>query len=196
MLNIYDKLQTCRVELQKLQLKKSGENKFAKFKYYELADFIPSINELFLKHKLFSNFSINENSASLTIYNAENIEEKIIFSTPVASAEVKGCTPIQSLGAIHTYLKRYLYLNALEIVENDALDPLIGNKNFNPNPKSKADDKKSDEDVEYYLTLDAIEDISMLKQFYEESKELVNDKKAFHSAVVKRQTELKQKRGE
>lgn len=52
------------------------------------------------------------------------------------------------------------------------------------------------DDTEYHLTLDAIEDISMLKQFYEESKELVNDKKTFYNAVVKRQKELKQKRGE
>lgn len=52
------------------------------------------------------------------------------------------------------------------------------------------------DDSEYYLTLDAIEDMDMLKQFYQESKELVGDKKAFYNAVIKRQKELKQKRGE
>ena len=46
--NIYEKLQECRVELQKMNLKKTGENKFAGFKYYELADFLPTVNELFL----------------------------------------------------------------------------------------------------------------------------------------------------
>jgi hypothetical protein len=30
--------------------------------------------------------------------------------------------PIQSLGATHTYLRRYLWLLALEIVEHDAVD--------------------------------------------------------------------------
>ena len=50
-MNVFEKLQNCRVELQKMNLKKTGENKFAGFKYYELADILPSINELFLKYK-------------------------------------------------------------------------------------------------------------------------------------------------
>ena len=42
-MNIYEKLQTARVELQKTALKKSGVNKFAGFKYFELGDFIPAV---------------------------------------------------------------------------------------------------------------------------------------------------------
>ena len=125
-MNIYEKLQNCRVELQKMNLKKTGENKFANFKYYELADFLPTINELFLKHKLSSNFSIENNEAFLTIVNIEKLDEQIIFSSPIAEANIKGCTPVQSLGGVHTYLKRYLYINALEIVENDLFDGKVG----------------------------------------------------------------------
>ena len=47
-------MQKARVELQGMNLKKSGENKFAGFKYYELGDFLPAINKLMLDHKLFS----------------------------------------------------------------------------------------------------------------------------------------------
>lgn len=125
-MNIYEKLQECRVELQKMNLKKTGENKFAGFKYYELADFLPTVNELFLKHKLASNFSIFDDIAWLTIYDIEKPEEKIAFSSPIADANIKGCTPVQSLGGVHTYLKRYLYINALEIVENDMFDAKVG----------------------------------------------------------------------
>lgn len=125
-LNIYEKLQNCRVELQKMNLKKTGENKFAGFKYYELADFLPTVNELFLKYKLHSNFSIYENEAILKIYNLENPEEFEVFASPIADANIKGCTPVQSLGGVHTYLKRYLYINALEIVENDLFDGKVG----------------------------------------------------------------------
>lgn len=125
-MNIYEKLQECRVELQKMNLKKTGENKFAGFKYYELADILPSINELFLKHKLSSNFSIKDDLATLIINNIERPEEYVYFTSPIAEANIKGCTPVQSLGGIHTYLKRYLYINALEIVENDMFDAKVG----------------------------------------------------------------------
>ena len=124
--NIYEKIQFCRVELQNKGLKKSGENKFAKFNYFELGDFIPTINELFNEVKLFSMFNIKDEVATLTIIDSEDTEKQLVFESPIASADLKGCTPIQSLGGIHTYMRRYLYLNALEIAENDLLDAETG----------------------------------------------------------------------
>ncbi|MDR1982492.1 MAG: ERF family protein, partial [Holosporaceae bacterium] len=59
--------------------------------------------------------------------NQENPAETLTFSSLTAEVELKGCTPIQGIGAVHTYMKRYLYMNALEIVENDMLDAQAGN---------------------------------------------------------------------
>lgn len=123
--SIYKKLQEARVKLQSSKLKKSGKNKFSGFQYFEIGDFLPKINEIFNELGLCSNFSIKEKVASLTITDCDNLEQIIVFESPVASADLKGSTPIQSLGAVHTYMKRYLYLNALEIVENDILDDLV-----------------------------------------------------------------------
>lgn len=126
--NVFQKLQTCRVELQKMNLKKTGKNAFAGFTYYELGDFLPQVNELFLKYGLASDFSIDSvsNEAMLLIINSDKPEESILFKSPIADANIKGCTPVQSLGGVHTYLKRYLYINALEIVENDMFDGKVG----------------------------------------------------------------------
>lgn len=135
-MDIYEKLQECRVELQKMNLKKTGENKFAGFKYYELADFLPTVNEMFLKHKLSSNFSIIGEEARLKIIDFEN-KETIEFASPIADANIKGCTPVQSLGGVHTYLKRYLYINALEIVENDMFDSKVGDMVVEEKPMSE-----------------------------------------------------------
>jgi hypothetical protein len=55
----------------------------------------------------------------------------------MSSASLKGCHEVQNLGAVETYIKRYLYQNCFEIVEGDALDSTM-------NP---AEDKKT-EDVE------------------------------------------------
>ena len=37
----------------------------------------------------------------------------------MVKATLKGCNEIQGLGAIQTYQRRYLYMNAFEISEND-----------------------------------------------------------------------------
>ena len=122
---IYEKLQKCRVELQNLKLKKSGKNNYAGFEYFELKDFLLTVNELFAKNKMFSNFSMNNEIAKLKIIDWEDktTEE---FTSPIAELELKGCNKIQALGGTHTYLKRYLYINALEIVESDLFDAVAG----------------------------------------------------------------------
>lgn len=130
-MNIYEKLQAMRVELQASNLKKSGYNKFANFKYFTLEDLLPKINELLLKYKLFSVFSIISDLATLKLINSEKADEVVEFYSPIADADIKGCTPVQCLGGVHTYVKRYLYSNAFEVVEGEVLDALIGSDKLN-----------------------------------------------------------------
>lgn len=125
-MNLYQKLQKARIALQNTALKKSGHNKFAGFKYFELGDLLPHINNIFDDLGLFSAFNIKDDLATLTIVDTDKPEHAVQFTSPIADAQVKGTTPVQALGAIHTYLKRYLYLNALEIIENDILDASVG----------------------------------------------------------------------
>jgi hypothetical protein len=40
----------------------------------------------------------------------------------MSSASLKGGQEVQNLGAVETYIKRYLYQNCFEIVEGDSLD--------------------------------------------------------------------------
>jgi hypothetical protein len=139
--NIYQKLANIRVALQESKLKKSGKNGFANFEYFTLDDFLPTLNNLMDKYQVFSNFSINGDVASLTFINSEKPQEQVTFTSPVAEAEIKGSTPIQCLGGVHTYLKRYLYLNAFEIVEGDVLDALVGTEKLvdkKPAPKKNS----------------------------------------------------------
>jgi hypothetical protein len=132
---VYQKLQNARVKLQSMSLKKSGHNKFADFKYFELADFLPSVNTIFAELGLCSVFSINRmlngDEAVLRIVDFET-GGSIHFRSPTAEAVSRvtiesGKSPaIQALGSQHTYLRRYLMLNALEITEHDAVDATIG----------------------------------------------------------------------
>lgn len=125
---VYEKLQQARMMLQDTKMKKSGHNKFAGYDYFELGDFLPEINRIFSKLHLCSVVSFGKELATLTIVDTIGGGE-IVFTSPMAEANLKGCHPIQNLGAVETYSRRYLYVTALEIVEHDALDsaPPVGN---------------------------------------------------------------------
>jgi hypothetical protein len=125
-MNIYEKLQAMRVALQGMNIKKSGENKFAGYKYYELGDFLPPINQLMKEHGVCSVVTYAADAAYLTLFNIEKPDETIVFTSPMAEAVLKGAHPIQNLGAVETYQRRYLYMTAFEIVEADALDATQG----------------------------------------------------------------------
>ena len=124
---VYSKLQKARVLLQELPLKKSGFNSFAGFKYFELGDFLKQSNVIFDNLGLCPVFSISEGIATLRIFDSE-FGGVVYFRSPTADAsnEKSKAPPIQSLGSMHSYLRRYLYLNALELIENDVVDATIG----------------------------------------------------------------------
>lgn len=118
-MNIYEKMQKAKVELQKKDLKKTGENKFSNYKYYELGDFMPAINEICEKIGLFTQVNFEPEFATLTIINTEKTDERLEYMSQMVKTTLKGCNEIQALGGIQTYQRRYLYMNAFEISEND-----------------------------------------------------------------------------
>ena len=136
--NIYSKMQKARCEFQEKPLKKSGHNKFAGYHYFELGDFLPTINSLLEKYNLCSNISFDNDMATLTIVNAENTDEKLVFTSPMSEANLKSCHAVQNLGAVQTYLRRYLWVNAFEIVESDGLDAITGKDEHKGTSKTKA----------------------------------------------------------
>ena len=135
-MSIFEKLNQARLEFQSMGVKKSGKNSYAGYTYYELSDIIPAINKLAEKLKFCCVINFTNDLAKLDFCDLEK-DEKITFSSPMSSASLKGCHEVQNLGAVETYIKRYLYQNCFEIVEGDALDSTM-------NP---ADEKKT-EDVE------------------------------------------------
>lgn len=119
---------SIRVKLQKADLKKSGKNKFAGFEYFELADFLPTLNELMEKESVNDLFTIEDNKAILTLIKGEEKQSYMIpfimFETPLNTKGAKSMQDIQYLGALNTYYKRYLYLNAFGITDGDVIDAL------------------------------------------------------------------------
>jgi hypothetical protein len=127
-MNVYQKLNEARDEFHQAKLKKSGHNKFANYYYFELGDFVIPALEIFKQIGLTSIISFGKEEASMTIVNNDKPEEKIVLTSPMSSAALKGCHEVQNLGAVQTYLRRYLWVAALEIVEHDALDGTVGSE--------------------------------------------------------------------
>lgn len=120
-MSVYMKLQKARCMLQAMPLKKSGHNKFAGYSYFELGDFLPQIQTIFFELGLCGIVSFGEKLATLAIFDVDS-KDAILITSPMAEANLKGCHPIQNLGAVETYTRRYLWVSAMEIVEHDALD--------------------------------------------------------------------------
>jgi hypothetical protein len=162
--SVHKKLMAARISLQEAPLKKSGHNKFAGYSYFELGDFIPTITEIFYNIGLCGVVSFGKELASLTITDIEDGSE-IVLTSPMAEANLKGCHPIQNLGAVETYTRRYLWVSAMEIVEHDALDssaPLKEDKVI-ISPTQGAQDNIPIEELRYLEEV-AIELIAMCEQ--------------------------------
>lgn len=125
-MNVYEKLNTAREKFHQQELKKTGHNKFAGYNYFELGDFIVPALKIFNELKLTPVISFEGDIATMSIINAEKPEERVTIFSPMSEASLKGCHPVQNLGAVQTYIRRYLWVAALEIVEHDALDATTG----------------------------------------------------------------------
>jgi hypothetical protein len=120
-MSVHKKLMQARIQLQGTKLSKSGKNKFAGYSYFELGDFLPTIQDIFHQIGLCGFVSFGKDLATLTITDTDGGGE-ITITSPMAEANLKGTHPIQNLGAVETYNRRYLWMAAMEIVEHDILD--------------------------------------------------------------------------
>ena len=126
-MNIYQKLNAARAKFHTQKLKKSGHNKFANYYYFELGDFVIPALEIFKEFGLTSLISFGTEVAEMRIVNNDDTTESIYITSPMSSAALKGCHEVQNLGAVQTYIRRYLWVVALEVIEHDALDATTGN---------------------------------------------------------------------
>ena len=120
-MKIFKDLAKAKKQFHNTELKKTGYNKFVGYKYFELADFIKPIVEILEENNLVSFVSFGSELATLKVVQVED-QSKIVITSPMSSANLKGCHDVQNLGAVQTYLRRYLYTALFDIIENDILD--------------------------------------------------------------------------
>ena len=130
-LSLAYKMTALKKELSAIKMPKSGENKYAGFKYHELQDFLPFISILNEKYGVSESISMNREQVTITLRNVDEPEdfEPITFPFVEAEMKAKGGAPsqvdaIQRMGASITYNRRYAYLLAYGITENDTVDAI------------------------------------------------------------------------
>jgi hypothetical protein len=121
-MNVYGKLIEARKRFLDAGIKKTGVNRYAEYKYFTLDEIIPVKQEIFRDLGLADVISFGTEVATLTIFNVTNPEESIDFMSQLAPDESMIKNPIQKVGAIQTYVRRYLYLLALDIIESDGIE--------------------------------------------------------------------------
>jgi hypothetical protein len=140
-MNVYQKLAEARVRFLNAPVKKSGVNRFAEYKYFELEDIVPIATSIFNDLGLLFVISFTQTDAIGTLIDTADPEKTIVFNSPMVPLTVTktdkdgnvlgefspaGMNSVQALGGSETYQRRYLYMACLDIVEADAFDATNG----------------------------------------------------------------------
>ena len=176
-MNILQKLAQARLLFLNEHVKKSGKNIKLEFTYFELKDIVPSATRIFAELGIAALVNFGE-TASMSLYNADEPSEPCVeFSIPykevpqiISNAGKEVTNPLQALGASITYLRRYLYMLALDIVEDDETDAALGSEKPAPAPKKEkpataAERTKAKEELtQEAVQMASAEDLAALKE--------------------------------
>lgn len=142
--NVYQKLLKAREMFLQADVQKTGKNMHLSFKYFELDDIVPTAVRIFSEVGLIPIVNFTSDTATMNIVNTDNPDESVPFVAPfnqiapiVSNTGKQATNEMQALGSSITYMRRYLYMMALDICESDGIDGEIG-KPTAPAPAPKA----------------------------------------------------------
>jgi DNA polymerase elongation subunit (family B) len=131
--NVYQRLLAARSKFLDANVEKSGKNMHLSFKYFELEDIVPTAIRIFNEVGLISVVNFTPDVATMEIINTENPDESVSFVAPfnqiapiVSNTGKQATNEMQALGSSITYMRRYLYMIALDICESDSIDANLG----------------------------------------------------------------------
>lgn len=131
--NVYQRLLTARAKFLEADVQKTGKNMHLSFKYFELDDIVPSAIRIFNEVGLIPIVNFTADTATMNIVNTDNPEDTVSFVAPfnqiapiVSNTGKQATNEMQALGSSITYMRRYLYMMALDICESDSIDANIG----------------------------------------------------------------------
>ena len=140
--NMSVKERTARIS-NELVVIKTGFNEYSKYTYITPEDLFTPLKPLLLKYRLRMLYNVRRtrdgrNEAVLRIEDFDTDVGRLIYTMNVGDITLKGANEVQSMGGLRTYCKRYLVMDAFDVVENsDDLD----------SKDTTTDDKKNKKEV-------------------------------------------------
>ena len=132
-MNVYQKLLKARAMFLEADVKKTGKNMHLSFKYFELEDIVPTATRIFGEVGIIPVANFTADTATMTMVNTDDPEETICFVSPfnqiapiVSNTGKQATNEMMALGSSITYMRRYLYMIALDICESDGIDANAG----------------------------------------------------------------------
>mgnify|MGYP003295087267 CR=1 FL=1 len=135
------------IAMNNIRIKKDGKNKFANYNYFKPDTINSKVNPLFLQLKIFPRFYTDyikfgdettqvtnmeqvktstlvtkysyKEMAYLELIDILNPQVKEVYQMPIEHPDIKGANKMQNIGGARTYAKRYLYMEALNIADDE-----------------------------------------------------------------------------
>ena len=140
--SLLGRIHKCKIRLKEKKLKKTGYNSHNKYHYFELSDFLPSLEVILDEAGLATYCYFEADKGYLVVFDTETGVSHT-WSTKCISSHVKENgfdvgVHMKSEQAIQTYARRTLYLQAFDIVEpNEIENDGEGEEKPKPAPKQK-----------------------------------------------------------
>jgi len=130
MIELYKKIKKARDVICEMDVKKKGHNDYSNYDYYlpEQVDMMvrKASNDIGLFNKFDMSWVDGNVVATLKVVDMDSAEEDV-FSMTIEIPDLKASNAAQGHGGAMTYAKRYLMMDAYDIVDN-SLDPDAGGK--------------------------------------------------------------------
>ena len=122
--NTLQKIQKAKLDLMDKKITMTGRNDYNNYDYFELSDIKRPIMEVLQDNDLLSRFIFTDTHGKLRIYSSTGYCE---WQTPLRRVEQKASGKdtgvyMKSEQAVQTYARRTLWLQAMEIEENNVLE--------------------------------------------------------------------------
>lgn len=171
-------------------LKKSGRNTFSKYDYYTPEQVAELVTWATHEVKLLTKFDLIRNELGITgrlsVFDIEEISEPVVYEMASAIPDIKATNISQQLGGAMTYTKRYLLMNAFDIVDNNLdFDTTENTEKFvkqpakpEPKPDAKSELFEMDESVIQSIknAISECKSQASLKKMWESNPELHTNK--------------------
>lgn len=179
-LPLKQKLALLRAHMADLELPKSGWNNHSQFSYYELGDFLPQALQYMAELKMIGHIDFRSDAEYVFLHiidtedDPADMSQIMTFAIERSVVTIQGAQPIQNTGGSHTFYRRYLWIDVLELSEPDSIDAEKNPRQGQQNQESKWINKQDEHKILALKTVAEIE--AAVKKLLDDGRMIGSDR--------------------